>query len=282
MKKVATIMAAIVLIQGSVAVAGITSPDQISDLLVWLDARDVAGDGFNGNDYADGTDIATWVNKGSAGSAHDATQATGTKQANFSAQASWGLSRPTMTFNGSSDYYGLGTAIGNADSSDMTIIAVVQSTAYPEVMRILSTQNGGGEGWTFQLTQDGFAYYEHVGWSGSRVTVSDARDDGEVITVGRDNNDFQYLSVNYDSPVTNDPLNFNPSTLDITRVGSLASAEAGFFNGDMSMILIYERYLTDEELNDLKVYATHSFLTPEPSGILLLGLCTLPLLRRRK
>ena len=74
-------------------------PMPMTDLMLWLDAQDVDGDGNSGNDPIAGTPVMTWADK--SGNGYDAVQPTSGKRPLFQPLEFNGM--PALVYDGSDD-----------------------------------------------------------------------------------------------------------------------------------------------------------------------------------
>lgn len=119
------------------AAAGPFSPDEVTGLVLWLAADELA--------LADNDPVATWADQSVA--ANDATQGTSGARPTFKAAQINSL--PVVRFDGTNDYLALD---GNLSSQDFTYFAVVKHTAANQ--GILIGHDNGGISWDFAGSGD--------------------------------------------------------------------------------------------------------------------------------
>lgn len=228
----------------------ISSPDLIQNLTCWIDATDAMYDASGNKCTADGTVIATILNKAITG---NNPVVNGTPK-----YYSTGLGgKKSIKFDGASDIR-LTNFFGSSGAYNTAItIAIVAKSVDGAGNQVLL----GCTGSKFWLEQNDFAKTSGIVLSGvSKNPTFSQYDSGTAIHLFRFNgNSYSHM---YDKCFEG----YNNSTLSSANISvtgasdfngdlSIASLMGGFkFSGHISEVIIYNRYLTDSEFISLNTY----------------------------
>lgn len=196
-------------------------PGSISDLSIWLDASAIQG-------LADGSPVAIWPDRSGLG--NDATQSTASKRPVYRTNQVAGL--PAVIFDASDD--GMATPVNPATAT--TIVAVYASRAGQSGYLL----NGGfsffmGPYAGVYRTYTG-AYLNGPGVSGGRWLIQTFRQSSSLAQ--------QFIDGSLRGQTTNLE---NPATLLLARQGTYSAR----LDGSVAELMVYNRTLTDQELQDL-------------------------------
>ena len=221
-------------------------PDTIPDLARWFDASD------DSTITESGGSVSQWDDK--SGNDRHATQGSA------SAQPTYDNGDDSLEFNGTSDYLSLDDAfmwdangvtvfvVGNgASQSDKRILAEGNSSDTTPLYSIVGTSNGGS-GYKYFIRNDG----------GSILLADDPLvpfDDNRFIGVIQDTGSTMEASVNGGSMDVSSYTRSGDITLDTLTIGALERTSVGsYFTGKINEIIIYDRVLTDLEINQIGKY----------------------------
>ena len=130
---------------------GIGGTINTDNLVLWLDARDIDGDGLTNDNPADGASVQTWEDK--SGRNNDATQGTPANRATYNSTAA-PLARGSFTFDGSNDTYTFGSTdipTGTNPRSFITLIEDNNSSDFAFALGYGATRAAGGVGQEFNM-----------------------------------------------------------------------------------------------------------------------------------
>ncbi|MGH7543813.1 MAG: PKD domain-containing protein [Gemmatimonadota bacterium] len=196
-------------------------PGSIPDLSLWLDASAIQG-------LADGSPVATWPDRSGLG--NDATQSTASKRPVYRTNQVAGS--PAVFFDATDD--GMATPVNPATAT--TIVAVYSSRA---------AQSG-------YLLNGGFSFFmgPYVGvyrtYTGSYLNGPGVTGGRWLIQTFRQSGSLAEQFIDGGSRVTTTRVT-NPGVILLARQGTYSSR----LDGSVAEFLIYNRTLTDQELQDL-------------------------------
>ncbi|MGH7563563.1 MAG: S8 family serine peptidase [Gemmatimonadota bacterium] len=199
-------------------------PSSVPDLVMWLQAEAIQG-------LADGDPVATWADRSGLG--NNATQASTSKRPVYRTSQVAGL--PAVVFDASDD--GMATPVN--PSTPVTIIAVYSSRAGQSGYLL----NGSfsffmGPYVGVYRTYTG-AYLNGPGVTGGRWLIQTFRQSASLAE--------QFID---GSPAGQTTSVVNPGTILLAREGTYSSR----LDGSVAEILIYNRTLTDHELQDVHAW----------------------------
>ena len=229
--------------------------DAVSNLKLWLDARDLNADG---SIVTDGARVSTWQDK--SGRDNHATQTDLNKQATFN-KAGFNSDYAAITFDGSDDFLNLPDGTIPYDNSNYTVFAVLNvpdialSTEY---YFLSSGENSNNQNNSFRIyEQDGMATdgtIANVWWfneDNSTETFNEATD--YLLSFDYDNTSGRESWINNTSVVTGTNTN-RQSDITQNRVGVSVNASSHFFDGNIAEILVFDKVLSSDErqrVNDM-------------------------------
>jgi len=259
-------------------------PSQVNDLVFWVDASDIDGNG-QPDGLSGGAPIGEWVDKASG---NNASQSTSTLQPTLNLGAVNGL--PAVTF--ASDYLATGSQIITG-TSGRTIFAVAQANDTGSNQAILSlTSMAGGDpmpdGSFYTLSGEvavrlkGYQLFDQDIDSPDFSVLSIANATGAVIA-GIDGylNGVQMGVADQGlGGVTIDTRSSGESLIGVAHTGNT------YFNGSIAELIVYDRELAPGEMWQVTEYLGLKYgidVVPEPSSVMLLLAATaLALLWRRR
>ena len=239
------------------AVAPVTG----SDLVLWLDAQDIAGLGGTTDQPAHGESIAAWGDKSSY--RHHARQAVPSQQPTYVRDAlDGGLS--AVHFQAARQQHLSAGSPPALDLSRLTAFVVARAGRSGSDMWLFS-KNHWGPPWTgygIAISQDGLRPWPHLG-----LTTGEH---GYFQFGGNLNSRFRLVEVSYDGKIAQGRLAAAADQMQVVSgsiarnsqaltIGTLASQ---FLEGDIAEILIYNRALTDKEREQTRRYLMEKYDLP--------------------
>jgi len=226
------------------------APDDLSDLVVWLDADDTA---FANNDAVD-----SWINKGSGG---DAEQSTSTKQPIFKTNVLNG--KPGVDFDGTNDHLQISSL---ALDTYITVFVVAKlTTAKPMFIEHSATAN----------SNDGFYFY---GASGNHYNVRRTSRNSYVGTSAWFGSAAAQAALVIDAIATPNPMGqvylngalqsdgsaaFSNSLADSSVTDTLnifsRNGASSFSDGDLHELIIYNEPLAQADREKVEGYLAHKW-----------------------
>lgn len=283
---------AITLTPGMFCHAAVIVPGDVSGLTLFLDSK-------NGVTYDGSGNVSQW-NDQAADGPYNAVQATAIRQPAYSATGGGGGS-PTLVFDGLG---GTGTTTGsylnangaqNSVSDSLTLFVVFSLDTLNVDMALVDTKNVNSTNQGFYLAaraagnmQFGFT---EAGGSISRATnlswssIGGEAGDFFVAVVKLELNGTVTLSVGEASNSTTRSL----TSIDISGAhnlrlgGNTAATSSWLLGGAISSVALYDRVLTQEEIDGVTNFMYNSYVVPEPqTAMLLLGAAMMKLIFRRR
>jgi hypothetical protein len=208
------------------------SPGDISNLVLWLDAGDIDGDGDTNDNLADGVDVTIWADK--SGNGNDAA---GSTVPSYSTSAINGKVAVHFQPN---EYLVGQNGFGQNITATVFIVGVLHSKAGDSPVVIFSTQPSGGtdsarKGLCVSIFKE------------STVIKTDRGMTFPDNPVGLAN---PYLVVDVDTG------NVDSSAFNIARFIDGGSND---LNGDIAEIIVYDRELTTAEKNEVASYLAQKY-----------------------
>ena len=250
-----------------------TGPANISTgLLLWLDATDPDGNGDATDNPTDGSSLSTWTDK--SGNSFNATTLGGSWTAPVYKATSGINSGPAIRFTRTANASGNGLKVNGVDiratsKPDVTIFSVYKAinTVNGQLYGVWGQDNGNWDRF-FICCGYGSATNGVVGRGNSGYTVS-----------GAGNGTTRLVTTIYDgdtSTGTNSgttagsKIFFDGSLVDtFTDVTNITDAQTNFrigldgddstYNGDIAEIIIYDRILSDADVNTVSVYLADKY-----------------------
>ena len=264
-----------------------------SNASLWLDATDINGDG---SAVTAGT-LGTWVNKGTAGAALNATQSAAANAPSLVTNAING--QPALLFTGSNHQYlaitstAMGTLQGNAhtifivaltntggqaDGLGSTYQAIAISPGYHNGFRFMGSDsttaigfdqwtNSGGNGHTYYLNSQNSYSQGSVAVMDGVVSGSTTAGPSSLMTylngAGPTSNSLgtQPYPTFVSSPATTgNSLAFdNINTLNLACGFTNASADAAYLTGDIAEVLVFNTAMSDADRQTVENYLRYKW-----------------------
>lgn len=238
------------IIEGAIAF----DPSTIPNLQIWVKAD--AGITLNKGG------VSNWANQSNGGSDYDFIQTTAASQPLYVLDGINGL--PTLRFNGStSTMYQL---VSRSYAGGKLTFFVVMKIADAGILSILGSQlyerdiDGNGTIMYGLYGQASGLCYVGYNYSGEQVPISNKLTIGQVYIISNKNvsgpGSFFYRNgTDIGSAFGSDANTFQ--NLGSTKFPS--NTMGGFFNGDISEILIYEKMLSDTEMSSVNKYLNSKY-----------------------
>ena len=192
-------------------------------LQFWASAEQIKG-------VADGGSLSCWADK--SGNSNDVTQGTGSAQPTLNFNQQNGL--PTIDFDGG-DKLTMPSGLYPIPNGDNTVIIVAKQDA-TNAERLISMGTDDTLGFKVDYTAGGLAGFLNNEDSDD-VTVGITETNFNIITAFKSGT-TQSISVN-GGTATTDTAGVSISTINAGEIGSTHPGTAGFFNGAIAEILIY-------------------------------------------
>ena len=216
------------------------SPIDISDLLVWLRADYLS--------LSDGDVVATWPDL--SGNSNNAVQSTLAKRPTFKTAIHNSL--PVVRF-ATDDWMKIPVLMGDTADGGMTVF-VISKSSNDTLGAILSTRSAEDlpfEGFTFRYSNNTSCVYFHTSIGGVGLAVTDKFNLIEITKDGLDVNIGKNGTIGV--PVT--LPSFLPTVnTDGTYIGTEREGLTSLFTGDIGEIVCYDRYLTENERQQVEQY----------------------------
>jgi len=259
-----------------------------SGLILHLDANDPLDNGGSSLP-ADNAVVGTWFDTSASG--FNGT-ASGSQRPTFKLNAVNGL--PAFRFDGSDDYFTLGTQLGRPASYSIFLVLVNANDAVNSAP--FSSNNSGGaqpSGWGVYANlagQNGRLFYDFgddsVGSAGTTNNVVMATGAIAILTQTYTPGD-NFVRVYADSvlqattPSSTAATSVGTTAYELTvgRLGAYASS-GFYFPGDIAQVIVYDHTLSAGDRNAVGDYL-HALYVPEPASLVLLTLGAAACLRRR-
>lgn len=245
-----------------------TGPGGVSaNLIAWVDAADVDGDGNPANNPADGALINTWVDR--SGTAHNGTFL-GNRGTYESDAASLINGNPVIRFPGNAVYRFVGVDIRAAANPDITIFTVYKQNAGSNITGLWGNDNGNWDRFTYSAfaSTNGIASrgpgfnppYTTIPGSGviGNLYLFTAVYDGNVVggvNTGPTNGSAFYFNGNLLGNFT-DTTQATAAQIDI-RLGF--DGNDGFLRADVAEFIIYTRKLDACEIQNVNTYLANKY-----------------------
>ncbi|MEX0653863.1 MAG: LamG-like jellyroll fold domain-containing protein [Phycisphaeraceae bacterium] len=262
-----------------------------TDLQLWLDASDV--DGLGGQSFTD-----TWADK--SGQGNDVTQANASLRPTYSSSGG-ANNQAYFDFGGSHYLDNVGFDPG-ISTGGFTVFTVINwdgpNTEFGQ--RPLAWGNTD-ENPSVQLRMaNGSDDPNNLEWAMGGTGAGDATVGPFTPGFGSIDSDTSYLAtvVRNSGSVTgyldgaagatvSSPTDLSTAANPVLKVGGLMGTDVVNWHGQISEILIYDRTLSESELNQTGFYLAQKYgidttYVPEPASLALLGLGGLTLLLRRR
>jgi len=193
-----------------------------SSNILWLRADYITG-------VSDGGSLDSWLD--ASGNEHDPVQTTATKQPAYVSSNSNFNSKPTVQFDGSSDYFDL-TALTH-DATDYTMVVVYKSTSTAKQTifdsktgKVEILHKGGGD----KAYHDGTARGAEITGTGTQIVMWQLDDAGSNIYI---NGSTSQSGLTYgQNPIGNN-----------TNLGCNEAGNADYFNGNIAEVCFYNTVL---------------------------------------
>lgn len=252
-----------------------TSPGGISeDLMVWLDASDLDGNGVDSDNPTDGSPFTQWTDKSGLGN-HARVRAGQNPGVYRSAPSAMINGKPTVRFNRVNDSKGtvfqIPVDLRPISAPDVTVFSVYRPSSKIANAGVWGTDNGDWD--RFYLS-----YHPSFGDKKNDGVVGlGPRDKGAVVTAAAEVGTTRLLSVRYNGKVTNG-INSGPigasavyfdgqvvrtftdtahATNAQTNVGLGWDGDNSVYEGDISEFIIYKRALSQDEIQQVSDYLSN-------------------------
>ena len=257
------------------AVPAPTAPGGISkDLMVWLDASDIDGNGVEGDNPADGSTFTAWTDKSGLG--NHARVRSGQNPGTYRSDPVAMINgKPTVRFNRVNDSKGtvfqIPVDLRPVSAPDVTVFSVYRPSSKIANAGVWGTDNGN---W------DRFYLSYHPAFGNKKtdgVVGLGPRDKGAVVSNAAEVGTTRLLTVRYNGKVTNG-INSGPvgasavyfdgqvvrtftDTADATdaqtNVGLGWDGDNSVYEGDISEFIIYKRALSQTEIVQVTEYLSN-------------------------
>ncbi len=218
-------------------------------LVMYLDAGKIEG-------IADGNSVSVWEDLSDAG--NDANQPSVDNQPVYVAASEAFAGQPAVRFNGESSWMPLNSTMVNVGS--FTLIAVANFSQLETSQYIVAGQDGSGNDRLriqADAAIDGTPFLWRVGnssWKGITATSdTDIHAFGVTSTVEGFVDGVSVGTASNSS--TENPTAFN--------IGSYNRGQKDFFDGDLAILVLYDRVLSEEEIAEMTTYLTVQALSGE-------------------
>jgi len=239
----------------SVVSAAINDPTDIPNLIHWIDAKDINGDGTV---PADGSTVNNWVDKSASGiDLGPGTQAEPIYDAN-----GWPANNsPAVRFgsgNAPSNLAG-GDPFGGTQS-ESTIFLVHREAVRRNALTVQFNGSTSGQNPYF-LTWSNGRFYHRIQNTWVQDLHGVAAGDPIIVTSyhSQTGNPTRYININGNQIATSTAVNSN-STAGGLHLGWGWSASAYYFDGWISEMIIYDRALTPTEIADVEDYLDQKWI----------------------
>ena len=247
------------------AFAQISTPQDVSDLIFWVDATDVNGTGVQ---PANGSAVTTWVDK--SGGGHDLSTTAGT--VTFEATGFDGIN-PGLRFPLTADMDAANPFSGNFQN-EMTVFFVSANVTLTNNFAV--SLNGHNTG--TNIADGRFSF--HAPWTNNRVFFDAGACCGTTRLVGPFPNALTettlYTGLN-DEPGNSQLLRIDGQPFRSDMTGHNANVSRGIhlgdlpsvhrYNGRFAEVLIYDRALTASEIADVECFLLLKWkLSAAPTG----------------
>ena len=237
------------MIEGAITSAPAFDPSTISNLQIWVKAD--AGITLNSGN------VSNWANQSSSGSSYDFSQSTAASQPLYVSNGINGL--PTLRFNGST--HTMYQSVSRGYTSGQLTFFVVMKIASTGILSVLGSQlferDVNGDGALMYGLYGQNSGYALVGfdYSGEQIIVANNLTIGQTYIMSNKNTNgpgsvFYRNGTSIGSVYGSDAHVFQ--NIGSTRFPS--NTMSGFFNGDISEILIYNKALSTTEMNNVNSY----------------------------
>jgi hypothetical protein len=246
--------------RGGTIPTAMTVPTDIRGLALWLDATQITG-------VANGGAVASWSDL--SGNARHAVQATGANQPTYVTGAL--NSKPVLRFDGTSDHL---VAPYRGEPGTVIVVGKATGTNHRDFCGAKSAEGARViDGWYFQANEPGaqmrFSRSDLRTTNDTRLLAQLPTNSAYHMQIGT----FDYATRTialYDGggygqkQRTTDPAARPIRLSSATAIGAayVSQAPAHFLQGDIAEVLIYDRRLTDAELNLLGPYLAAKWGVP--------------------
>ncbi|NCI49352.1 choice-of-anchor D domain-containing protein, partial [Sediminibacterium roseum] len=263
-----------------VTVAAVSGPVGINNgILMWLDASNIDGDGVAGNDPATGTSLGIWKDR--SGKGNNATTLAG--QNNITYVTNQVNGKPVARFARVSDALGSVLQAANVDIRASANPAITMFTVYKQGTHA----SDGGQGQALWGNDDGdWDRFFYSSWAFGNngivslglvnptyVDVTGAGSTGvtQLMTAVYNNGVANGSNIYFNGGIVNTFTdNTNSNSQPSLRIGN--DGDNGSFNGDIAEFIVYNRKLTDCEIQQVNGYlagkygVTFTSATITPAG----------------
>ena len=239
--------------------SGSTAPDDISGLVLWLKADEITG-------LSDGDGVSSWPD--SSAENNDASQANAPDRPTYETNELNGL--PVVRFDGAWAYMTVAYDAGLALTGNITCFAVASwdnfsSGDHETVWAFGAHSNnnlnvifGKYDGDVLKFTYNDGSFrnvLESSSWTGTNTTRYIV-----AWRVDQDDDDVEFRVDGATESTVADANNLNIQTGDNTGGAVGANLTAGeLFDGDIAEIILYSRYLTAAEVEDVEQYLSTKY-----------------------
>lgn len=227
-----------------------------SNLVLWLDANDIDGDGIYTDNPASGSPVSSWVSKDPSTNVFSATQATATNQPLYIANLNNGLG--AVRFDGVNDYMKLnGQPVTNKDARTIFIVGKTSAASGGGPLMCLQ-DNLSGNGGRYIINTDTLNIGINNGsitWGG-KTAYSSTNKPHIMIFNNASNSNITATNAWMDgvSLTSTASTSMNISTNDGNLLLGSTWDQGSVLKGDLSEILIYNVVLTEKERLEIEKY----------------------------
>ena len=245
----------------------ITAPTEFSGLQVWLDGSDTTSlfqlSGGTTAVAANLDPVGYWGDK--SGNNRHFTNIGGSA----TTRPTWVSSLSTVRFDGSNDYL---SSFFNITYTAQTVFVVVSQRLQSGNARIYTQVSSGGADTTQAghyvpcLTTTTTSYGSYIGGVLRSTVTPRSLNAFEVFT----STQSSVSAINFLNGVAGSAFgNTINYAVALSRIGAAATTAGGFFNGDISEVIVYNRALTNLERADVEYYLTRkwNFLNSIPRQV---------------
>ena len=217
-------------------------PNQVSDMIVWLDANNVDGDGQNNNDPF-GNTIESWANL--VDSDHNFTQSNVSKRPTLTNGILNG--KPGVFFDNDNDGMSSGLQINSAPYSVVVLFNCLDQAS--QSRRAVQ----GSQNWLIGPHGGRVGFHTSNGWvSNSEYLIKDKF----YLCTALVDSSSSALIVNGIDRTQNSNSRYHPGGLHLAASGGHSNED---LNGYICELLVYNRKLNDSEVSQIDTYFTYKW-----------------------
>ena len=235
----------------------ITAPTEFSGLQVWLDASDTTSlfqlSGGTTAVAANLDPVGYWGDK-SGNNRHFLNNAGTT-----ASRPTWVSSLSSLRFDGTNDYL---SSFFNITYTAQTVFVVVSQRVQQGNARIYTQVSSGGADTTQTghyvpcITTTTTSYGSYIGGALRSTVTPRSLSAFEVFT----STQSSVSAINFLNGVAGSAFGSTINyTVALSRLGAAATTATGYFNGDISEVIVYNRALTNNERADVEYYLTRKW-----------------------